>query len=109
MTYSTLETTDNGYLVNADDWSESVAAEIAAAEDISELTDRHWDLINYLRAEYFENAETQPNDRAILKAMSKAWGEKIGSNDLYDLFPLQPSKQAAKIAGLPESKRKGGY
>jgi len=109
MSYSDLETTDNGYLVNAEDWSESVAAEIAAADGIEEMTERHWDVVNYLREEYFENAETQPNDRTMVKAMSSVWGEKISSNDLYELFPLQPSKQAAKIAGLPESKRKGGY
>jgi tRNA 2-thiouridine synthesizing protein E len=41
--------------------------------------------------------------------MSAKWEEKISAKDLYDLFPMQPSKQAAKIAGLPESKRKGGY
>ncbi len=109
MSYSELETTETGYLVNADDWSEAVGSEIAATEGIDELTPRHWDVINYLREEFFDNAETQPHDRAIVKAMSAAWGEKIGAGDLYDLFPAQPSKLAAKIAGLPESKRKGGY
>lgn len=109
MSYKELETTDTGYLVNPEDWSQSVAGEIAADEDIEELTERHWDVINFLREEYFENAETQPNDRNIVKAMGKAWGEKVSANDLYQLFPGQPSKQAAKIAGLPESKRKGGY
>jgi tRNA 2-thiouridine synthesizing protein E len=33
----------------------------------------------------------------------------VQSKDLYELFPMQPSKQAPKIAGLPESRRKGGY
>jgi tRNA 2-thiouridine synthesizing protein E len=109
MGYNDLEKTDSGYLVNADDWSEAVASEIAATEDIAELTPRHWDVIKYLRDEYFDNAENQPNDRNIVKAMSDVWGEKISAGDLYDLFPAQPSKLAAKIAGLPESKRKGGY
>ncbi len=109
MSYSDLETTETGYLVNAADWSEAVAGEIAAADGIDELSARHWDVINYLREEYFDNAETQPNDRTIVKAMAGAWGEKVGAGDLYELFPGQPSKQAAKIAGLPESKRKGGY
>jgi tRNA 2-thiouridine synthesizing protein E len=109
MGYGELDKTDTGYLVNSDDWSEAVAGEIATSEGIAELTQRHWDVIKYLREEYFDNAETQPNDRQIVKAMSDVWGEKISAGDLYDLFPAQPSKLAAKIAGLPESKRKGGY
>ena len=81
---------------------------MAEAEDI-ELTDKHWDLINYLREEFFENRENQPNTRTIVKAMSAAWGEKVAQGDLYQLFPQDPSKQGGRIAGLPESRRKGGY
>ena len=104
----TVETTANGYLADTSDWSEALAAVIAADEGV-ELTDKHWDVINYLREEYFENRENQPNTRAIVKAMSDAWGEKIKQGDLYQLFPGDPSKQGGRIAGLPESRRKGGY
>jgi tRNA 2-thiouridine synthesizing protein E len=41
--------------------------------------------------------------------MGERWGEKIDQETLYDLFPPDPSKQGGRIAGLPESKRKGGY
>lgn len=104
----TIEANANGYLENREDWSEELASVIAAAEGI-EMTDKHWDLINYLREEFFENRENQPNTRTIVKAMSEAWGEKIKQGDLYELFPGDPSKQGGKIAGLPESRRKGGY
>jgi len=104
----TIETNPQGYLVNLDDWSEEMAKAMAAAEGI-ELTERHWDVINYLRDEFFNNRENQPNTRAIIKAMSDAWGEKIKQGTLYELFPLDPSKQGGRIAGLPESRRKGGY
>lgn len=104
----TIETNDQGYLVNTADWNEEVAAALARAENI-DLTDRHWDVINYLRREYFDNRENQPNTRTIIKAMSDEWGEKIKQGDLYALFPLDPSKQGGRIAGLPESRRKGGY
>ncbi len=103
-----IETNPQGYLVNQEDWSEELATAMAAAENI-ELTDKHWDLLNYLRSEFFDNRETQPNTRAIVKAMSEEWGEKISQGDLYKLFPLDPSKQGGRIAGLPESRRKGGY
>lgn len=104
----TIETNPQGYLANPDDWSEDMARALAAAESI-ELTDRHWDVINYLRNEFYNNRESQPNTRAIIKAMSDAWGDKVKQGDLYALFPLDPSKQGGRIAGLPESRRKGGY
>ena len=105
---ASIETTATGYLANVEDWSEDLARQMAVAEDI-ELTQRHWDIINYLRDEYFNNAQTQPNTRTIVKAMSEKWGEEVDTTALYDLFPLDPSKQGGKIAGLPESRRKGGY
>lgn len=108
MDGKTIETNEQGYLVNLDDWSEDLARLIAAGEGI-ELGDRHWDIINYLREEYFDNRENQPNTRTIIKAMSELWGEKVKQSDVYALFPLDPSKQGGKIAGLPESRRKGGY
>jgi len=104
----TIETTETGFLVNLEDWSEDLA-KVLAEQDGLELTDKHWDVINYLREEYFDNVQNQPNNRAIQKEMSKRWGVKLSNKDLFDLFPLIPSKQAARIAGLPESKRKGGY
>jgi len=109
MNLSDLETTPQGYLVNTVDWTDDIAKEIALGDGIGELTERHWDVINYLRDEYVNNDENQPSERHISKTMSKIWGEKISAKELYDLFPLQPSKQASKIAGLPETKRKGGY
>lgn len=104
----TIETTATGFLASTDDWSEDLARAMAASENI-DLTDRHWDVINYLRDEYFNNRENQPNTRSIVKAMSEAWGEKVKQGDLYGLFPGDPSKQGGRLAGLPESRRKGGY
>ncbi len=106
---NTIEANDNGFLNNVDDWSEQLAEVIAAAEDV-QLTERHWDVINYLRDEYINNAGHQPNMRKIVKAMGDAWGDKkLEAKALYDLFPLNPDKQASKIGGLPDTKRKGGY
>lgn len=103
-----IEATSSGYLVDQQDWSRGLAERIASLEHI-ELSQRHWDLIDYLRDEYFSNNQSTPSTRAILKAMGERWGERVEQNALYDLFPLDPSKQGGRIAGLPESKRKGGY
>ncbi|MGO9007502.1 MAG: TusE/DsrC/DsvC family sulfur relay protein [Beijerinckiaceae bacterium] len=103
-----FETSATGYLVNQDDWTKELAEHIAGLDQIS-LTDRHWDLIDYLREEYFDNNQNTPNTRAIIKAMSERWKEKVDQKTLYGLFPLDPSKQGGRIAGLPESRRKAGY
>ena len=65
-----IETTEMGYLVNAEDWSEDLAKAIAASEKL-ELTDRHWDVINHLRDEFFNNAGNQPNTRKLVKYFEK--------------------------------------
>ena len=57
------------------------------------FTPRDWDLIDYLRDEYFNNNQSTPNTRTIIKAMSERWNEKVEQKALYDLFPLDPSKQ----------------
>jgi TusE/DsrC/DsvC family sulfur relay protein len=103
-----IELDGNGNLVNYNDWDEDVAKALAAAEGI-ELTQEHWDVIKYLREEYIDNGNNLPMERVINKDMAKRWGKKISSKDLYRLFPLAPSKQGNRIAGLPYVARKGGY
>jgi tRNA 2-thiouridine synthesizing protein E len=105
----TIETNPGGYLLNAADWNEKVAETIAQKEGLV-LTQRHWDLIHYLRDEFFNHNENQPNTRTIVKAMQQLWDDKsVDAKTVYDLFPLDPSKQGGRISGLPESRRKGGY
>ena len=103
-----VPTTDTGFLTNLEDWNEGVAEVIAEQESI-ELSQRHWDVINYLRDEFINNKENQPNLRNMVKDLGKMWGEKIDTKTLFDLFPGKPDKQAGRIGGLPESRRKGGY
>ena len=105
---NSIETDGNGNLVNPQDWNEDVAKALAAADDIK-LTQEHWDVLAYLRDEYMNNNNNQPMERQINKDMGKRWGKKISSKDVYNLFPLAPSKQGNKIAGLPYVARKGGY
>ncbi|MFQ5632515.1 MAG: TusE/DsrC/DsvC family sulfur relay protein, partial [bacterium] len=46
-----------GYLVDYKTWDEELAKKIAEEEGIFELTDRHWDVINYMRNEYAEKGD----------------------------------------------------
>jgi tRNA 2-thiouridine synthesizing protein E len=100
-----LETDEQGFLLEAD-LGEEVVPVIAAAEGV-DLTPAHWEVVNYLRDEYREHGQT-PNFRNMLKGMSEIRPD-VDSKYLYDLFPLGPAKQAAKIAGLPQPYGKGGY
>lgn len=105
----TLEADANGFLLNTEEWSEDVAQVIAEKEGVI-LTEKHWDVVNYLREEYFNDGGKQPNMRTLVKAMQEKWSDNtVNAKVLYDLFPLNPDKQASKIGGLPDTKRKGGY
>ena len=104
-----IKTNESGYLANSEEWSEAVANALAEAQGLT-LSERHWDVINYLRSEFFDNNGNQPNNRVMAKAMAEKWpGTKVNASTLFELFPGTPSKQAGLIAGLPESMRKGGY
>jgi tRNA 2-thiouridine synthesizing protein E len=96
-----IETDEEGFLVNLSDWNPDVALELAKGESI-ELTDQHWEVINFLR-EYYDEYQIAPAVRVLTKAIGKKLGpDKGNSKYLYDLFPYGPGKQACKIAGLPK-------
>ena len=99
----------NGYLSNPLDWSQEVADEMAQQEGLK-ITPQHMDIIVHLRDRFFNFNEEQPNTRKIVKAMQEQWDNSdLSAKELYALFPKDPSKQGARFAGLPESRRKGGY
>ena len=96
-----LNTTDSGFLINPDDWSETVAQMLAAADSI-ELTKAHWEIIHFIRA-YCQRYKHLPNQRVFTQAIRKQLGEEKGnSRYLYRLFPDGPLKYACKIGGLPK-------
>lgn len=105
---TSIELDDNGNLTDYTLWDEDVAKALAAVDGI-ELTEKHFDVLNFLRAQYIDENGEQPMERAINKGMSDIWGTKVTSKELYDLFPGAPSKQGNRIAGLPYIARKGGY
>ncbi|MEJ1297234.1 MAG: TusE/DsrC/DsvC family sulfur relay protein [Candidatus Sedimenticola sp. (ex Thyasira tokunagai)] len=97
----TFETDEEGYLVNLNEWIPAIATEMSK-EDELELTDEHWDIINFLR-EYYEEYQIAPAVRVLTKAVGKKLGkEKGNSKYLYSLFPYGPGKQACRFAGLPK-------
>jgi tRNA 2-thiouridine synthesizing protein E len=108
MALADLERDGHGYLVDLDVWNEDIATELAEEEGVN-LTDDSFKLIKFLREEYINNNANQPNERNMVKGLKGDWDGKLTTKELYALFPKGPAKQAGKIAGLPETKRKGGY
>ena len=90
----TLEFDDDGFMKDAEAWTPEIGEVIAGILEI-ELTDRHWDVINYSRKEYAEEGDA-PTLRNITKTL------QLPTKELYALFPGGPAKNAAKIAGLPK-------
>lgn len=102
MTNTTMpERNNEGFLEHARDWTEDVAATIAA-EDGMALTEKHWEIIEFLRSFYKEHEISPPSNRLFVKAVKEALGEDRG-NSIYlmQLFPGTPAKTACRIAGLP--------
>jgi len=90
-----------GFLINLDDWNETLAHEIALEESIT-LTDAHWDIIHILRSFYQEYA-VSPAMRILVKTVKQQLGDDKGNSiHLLSLFPGSPAKIASKIAGLPK-------
>jgi len=88
-----VETTAEGYLKNMNDWTPELAREMAAKENI-QLTDKHFDVLNWLRTKQAEGVPLSIR--------------KIGNSGLVDikqfyaLFPGGPLKISSKLAGIPK-------
>jgi tRNA 2-thiouridine synthesizing protein E len=83
------------------DWHAELAPILAAQENI-ELSEPHWEVVNFVR-EFYLQFNTSPAIRALVKAMAQKFGpDKGNSRYLFRLFPKGPAKQATKIAGLPK-------
>jgi TusE/DsrC/DsvC family sulfur relay protein len=96
-----IELDEEGYLTNLADWNRDVA-EFLAKEEKLEMTDSHWEVIDFLR-EYYDEYQIAPAIRVLTKAIGKKLGPDKGNNKyLYELFPYGPAKQACKVGGLPK-------
>lgn len=95
------ERNNEGFLEDAQRWTEDVAHKIAAEDGIA-LSENHWEIIGFLRFFYKEHEISPPSNRLFVKAVKEALGEEKG-NSIYlmQLFPGTPAKTACRIAGLP--------
>lgn len=89
----TVEVNDEGYMADPGQWNKEIAAEMAKEEGI-ELTDKHFEVLDFLRASN-EKGETLTIRRVGKSGITDIKG-------LYQLFPGGPLKFSSKFAGIPK-------
>jgi len=90
----TLEVNSEGFLTDPDAWTEDVGTSLAAQIGI-DLTDAHWEAIRFVRSDFAAQGET-----ATLRRIGTVGG--IPVKTMFQLFPQQPAKKLAYVAGLPK-------
>ena len=89
----TIEVNDEGYMVDASQWTKEIAAEMAK-EDGIDLTDKHYEVLEFLR-----NAN-EKGETLTIRRVGKSGIVDI--KGLYQLFPGGPLKFSSKFAGIPK-------
>jgi len=89
-----------GYLVNPEDWSKTIARELAAEENI-EIDDDYWLAIDFMR-DYFNEHNIAPDIRHLMTYLATNYqcDKKEAKKRIFELFPYGYVKQACKIAGM---------
>ena len=88
-----VDLNQEGYLTDPSQWTTAVANEIAAQEGIV-LTDKHMEVINYLRDQHARG------EKLSVRRVGKSGILTI--KEFYDLFPGGPLKKSSRIAGIPK-------
>ena len=90
-----LEVDENGFMQQPELWDDRVALALASTDGISELTEGHWKVMQYIRA-YYKEFDIAP----MIRKLCKETGYSL--KEIYGLFPSGPAKGACKVAGLPK-------
>ena len=90
-----IEIDEDGFIQDPAAWDEAVAKDLAKTEDVENMSEEHWKLVNYLR-DYYLKFQIAP----MIRKLCKETGFDL--KKVYDLFPSGPAKGACKVAGLPK-------
>lgn len=86
-------------LAELPDWSEEIAARLAAAEGL-QLGAEHLEVLHLLRDHYRFHGHDLSGTR-LLRALEEPFGRRGGRKHLFELFPGGPVSQGSRLAGLP--------
>lgn len=90
-----IDVNEEGYLLDFSQWNREVGEALAAEKNIS-LTDRHWEVIEYLHDKH------QKEEPLSIRGIKKSG--VINVKEFYSLFPGGPLKVSTLIAGIPKPK-----
>lgn len=85
-----------GFLTDPAEWDEGLGKALAAAIGV-ELTDRHWEVLRFLREDFASQGET-----ATTRRVQTVGG--FPTKEQFALFPKKPAKKMSYVAGLPKPK-----
>jgi len=88
-----VELNEQGYLTDMHQWDKEIARAIATEEGI-ELSDRHFEVLDYLR--------NQQESGKPLSIRSVGKSGVVDIKEFYQLFPEGPLKKSSRIAGIPK-------
>ena len=95
LSYHDLALDAEGFLQKPEQWNEELANQIAHENGIPQLTDRHWQVVRFMRDTFLKTGNAPS-----IRSLGKESGVPI--KELYQLFPKGPAKLAAKIGGIPK-------
>ena len=88
----TVDFDEQGFMSNPTQWDKTVAE--ALADEIGiDLTERHWQVIEFCRSDY-----QSQGDAPTMRRITQQAG--VPTKELYQLFPKGPAKKVAYVAGL---------
>jgi TusE/DsrC/DsvC family sulfur relay protein len=88
-----IEFDEQGFMADSAEWNKDVAVELASEVGIDDLTDRHWQVIEFVRSDSEEQGDAPTLRRITQQA-------EVPTKELYKLFPKGPAKKVAYVAGL---------
>ena len=100
----TIETNEEGFLLDQTSWNEAVAEKLCAAHSVTP-TEAHWEIIHLLRNYCTSEGNEPPSMRELVtQVKERLSADKAKSIYLMKLFGASPAKMAARLAGLPKPK-----
>jgi len=88
-----VDVTDDGYFTDPSQWTKEIAVAIAKEEGL-ELTDKHYEMLEYLRN------KQAAGDQLTIRGINKSG--VVDVKTFYQMFPGAPLKKSTKIAGIPK-------
>jgi tRNA 2-thiouridine synthesizing protein E len=92
---ASIDVDAEGFLEKPEQWNEDIGLEIARQNGLPDPTERHWQVIRFMRDTYLKTGSA-PSVRTLGKDSG------VPVKELYQLFPNGPAKLAAKIGGIPK-------